>query len=218
MTLAGKCPPEPEELEEVVRKGFENAELYLTKKHLDRFDKTVSHLSNSDLNIVSVHTPHVGLDDSDYFLKTDRLASEMDAFLVFHSQYLHHVHIPELEKLDIKSDYGYENNPGISVRAIESLVLRRGHKLVLDTAHLFMAEENYIEKIRYLLQNYRSQIEVVHICDSSKVRDGLGFGEGEMDMENICRTVDRNFDDISVLEVMPEYQEEARRDWESYTG
>jgi len=85
--------------------------------------------------VVSIHTPHVHLDDKGYMVLADKLAQEVDAYLVFHSQYMHHTHIPDLEKLEIESNYGYENNPGVSKTFLENAIIKQGHELVLDTAH-----------------------------------------------------------------------------------
>lgn len=219
MIIAGKCPPEPDELEAASERGFENVELYLEKQHLDSFEDSVEAVRAAEVEVVSIHTPHVTMNEKEYFRKTGKLASELDAFLVFHSQYLHHVHIPELEKLDIEPDYGYENNPGSSVRLLESMILEPGHDMVLDTAHLYMATEDYIRKTEDFLQEYGEQIPLIHLCDSTRRKDGLAFGAGDMDMERMCETIDGSgFDGILVLEVMPEGQEDALEKWHEYTS
>ena len=173
---------------------------------------------NSEVEVVSVHTPHVHIDDDKaYFWLADYLCSKLDAYLVFHSQYIHHTHIPLLEELDIKSDYGYENNPGCSLRHVEENILKKGHEMILDTAHFYMAEEDYIQKIKYILDEYSSQINLIHLCDSTLEEDGLAFEKGSMDMEKTSQVIDESdFDGILVLEVMPANQEEAREKLENY--
>lgn len=219
MIVAGKCPPEKEELEAAAERGFEKIELYLEKDHLEDVESRAEVVDQSPVEVVSVHTPHVTLEQSEYFLKADRLASMLDAFLVFHSQYLHHVHIPELEKLDIESDYGYEINPGSSLRIVEATILDQGHNLVLDTAHLYMGEENYLEEMERVLDNQESRIPLIHLCDSTRLEDGLAFGDGDIEMEQICQVIDDSgFDGILVLEVMPEDQGYALEKWNEYTG
>jgi len=216
MIIAGKCPPEEDELKQAREHGFENIELYLQKKHLDRFQKTVRTLDDSDLNVVSIHTPHVHLDDKGYMVLADKLAQEVDAYLVFHSQYMHHTHIPDLEKLEIESNYGYENNPGVSKTFLENTIIKQGHELVLDTAHFYLGDHTTSEMKQFLEQNI-DQISLIHLCDSSDIKDGLGFGEGIMDMKAVCKVIDNSdFDGIVVLEVMPDYQKDAFQKWKNY--
>lgn len=218
MRIAGKCPPEPDELESAHDRGFRYVELYLEKNHLQDIDRTAEIVDNSPVEVVSIHTPHVTLQESDYFLKADRLAQRLDAFLVFHSQYMHHVHIPQIEKLDLESDYGYENQPGASQRIIESTVIGEGHDLVLDTAHFYMGEKDYPKRIKQLLEDPETSIPLMHLCDSTRTEDGLAFGDGEMEMERLCQIIDEEFDGILVLEVMPDYQEDALEKWRRYTS
>jgi len=151
-------------------------------------------------------------------LLADKLAEELDAYLVFHSQYLHHTHIPELENLEIKSEYGYENNPGASKNILQNAIINEGYELVLDTAHFYLGDHSPKDLEKFLERNI-DQINVIHLCDSSNTEDGLGFGEGVMDMEEICQIIyNSDFDGIIVLEVMPDYQEDALRKWNSYTS
>lgn len=218
MIIAGKCPPEKEELQDAYERGFDKVELYLEKHHLNDLEERVELIRESKVEVVSVHTPHVSLKEKRYFIKTDELAQKLDACIVFHSQYLHHTHIPELEKLDINSNYGYENNPGVSRYALENLILGRGHNIVLDTAHLYIAEKDFQSSLEKLLTERHRQIKVIHLCDSSKTNDGLPFGEGDIDMGKTCKKInDSSFDGIVVLEVMPEYQETALEKWREFT-
>lgn len=218
MEVAGKCPPETEELEKAYERGFNKVELYTQKKHFENIDETIEKVKNSEVEVVSVHTPHVHIDDNKvYFWMADYLCRQLDAFLVFHSQYIHHTHIPQLEELDIQSQYGYENNPGNSSLHLEENILKQGYDMVLDTAHLYMGEKNYVEKTEHFLNEYSSQINLVHLCDSTRTEDGLGFGKGEMDMEKLSRKItESKFDGILVLEVMPEHQKEAKEKFEKY--
>lgn len=219
MKLAGKCPPEPGELEAVNERGFDHVELMLQEEHLDRFDETLAAVRDSDLNTASIHTPHVSLSGIGYFEEADRLAAELDALLVVHSQFMHHVHIDRVEQeVNFQAEYSYENNPGVSSHHFKNLILNQGFDITLDTAHLFMAEENYLKELESLLDSYSSRIEVIHLCDASPTEDGLGFGEGDMDMEKVCRLIHSSeFDGVLVFEVMPEHQAEALQKWKSYT-
>jgi sugar phosphate isomerase/epimerase len=80
-----------------------------------------------------------------------------------------------------------------------------------------MAEKNYIEEIKRILEEYGDQINLIHLCDSTKEKDGLAFGKGEMDMEKTAQVIDNSeFEGTLVLEVMPKDQKEAREKLEEY--
>lgn len=210
ITVAGKAPPDPLELERASNRGFDTIELYLDRSHLTDVEKRVEIVDDAAVDVVSVHTPHVPIDDLEWMSRADQLARALDAYLVVHSNRVIHVHIPELERLEFESEYGYENNPGSSVRHVESTILDRGHEFVLDTAHLYMAEENYLSTMNHLLTEFTDQISVVHLCDSTLRRDGLEFGGGSMNMARVTRLVKQKFDGILVLEVMPKVQQAAK--------
>ncbi len=221
MIIAGKCPPEPDELRAAKERGFEKIELYIERKHLDHFKKTLRHIRDAEVEVVSIHTPHVHIDDQKaYFWLAEMLANKLDAFLVFHSQYMHHVHIPQLEELELDPPYGYENNPGASKRHLEENILKKDYPMVLDTAHFYMSDpENYVENLKDLIETYTGQIQLIHLCDSTTTDDGLAFETGEMDMEAVSQMInDSGFNGIIVLEVMPEHQEDAMEKWNWYTS
>lgn len=209
MVVAGKCPPEPDALDAATDRGFEVVELYLEKDHLESIEDAITDIKASDVAVVSVHTPHVSLVEKEYLLRADRLAAALDAFVVFHSRYLNHVDTSQLEKLDLSAEYGYENKTGVSVRHLEHMILKQGYDLVLDVAHLFMAEADYLGALEYLLTEYDNQIELLHLCDSTPVQDGLRFGAGDMDLRATTEVIERTFGGTVVLEVMPADQRAA---------
>lgn len=217
MIVAGKCPPETEELEATEKKGFENAELYLEKHHLDSFEESLSNCQNSDLNIASVHTPHVQIEEEEYLLKADKLAQELDAKLVFHSKKILHLAIPQVEELGLDSEPVFENQPGASLRHLKQTILDKNRKLTLDTAHFYMAEEEYLQQLEYLLTNYADQVQVIHLCDSKETEDGLSFGEGNLEMEKLAALINNSdFNGALVLEVMPDKQADALQKWREF--
>jgi sugar phosphate isomerase/epimerase len=209
MLVAGKCPPESGALAAAADRGFEAVELYLERHHLESAEETIDTVASSDVRVVSVHTPHVPLAEREYLDRTDRLAAACDAYVVFHSRFVNHVDTADVEELDLRSPYGYENKTGVSARHLRHMVLRPGHDLVLDVAHLFMAEREYRQELESLLVEYGDRIEVVHLCDSTPIQDGLAFGAGEIDMAATARLIDRHFEGIVVLEVMPDHQRAA---------
>lgn len=216
IVVAGKSPPEPDELMAATDRGFDAIELYLERTHLDAVDESLANVRDVGVDVVSVHTPHVPIDEPAYLRAADELADELDSYLVVHSNRIIHTFTSALEDLGFRAEYGYENNPGASARHVRHLILEPGHDFVLDTAHLFMAEAEYLEQTSRLLREYADQIPVVHLCDSTPTVDGLGFGEGEMDMERLVAILRREFEGTIVLEVMPEEQTEARERFERW--
>jgi sugar phosphate isomerase/epimerase len=218
MRIAGKAAPTREKLKKVGERGFDFTELYLEKDHLEDVDERIRICRESDVEVVSVHTPHVSMSEERYISEAARLAREIDAYLVFHSKQILHSSIPEAEeKFDLEQPYGYENNPGVSLRGIQNLILGREHELVLDTAHLFIGEENVSELTRRLNEENSESINFIHLCDSTAVKDGLGFGKGEIDMKKLSRAIKKSgFDGTIVLEVMQEEQKYALEKFRSY--
>ncbi|MDY6770839.1 MAG: TIM barrel protein [Candidatus Nanohaloarchaea archaeon] len=211
MRIAAKRPPERDELREAEEFGYEHVELYLEKQHLDRYEVAVEHLEDTDLEIVSVHTPHVPRSEREYLQRAAYLADRCDALLVFHSG-----QIPLRWSLEEGRKLGYdrvayEANPGVSRHAIENIVLGQNRKLVLDAAHLYIASKDFEEDFAALLEHAAH----VHLCDATLLEDGLGFGEGGMDVERMIEQVlDSSYDGDVVLEVMPEHQEKAKQVFE----
>lgn len=203
MILAGKCRPEPDALTELSELGFDAVELQLLPQHLTAFEDSMTAVQQSDLDVVSVHTPHVSLDETRLFAQSDAFAAELDAYLVVHSQYVQHVHIDRLEQFSFDADYGYENNPGSSRYHLENMILNAEHELVLDTAHLYMAESEYLEQLERLLEQYQDRISVVHFADSTVTDDGLQTGAGTVDIDRTSQLLDQYHDGIVIMEVHP---------------
>ncbi|PSP72563.1 xylose isomerase [Halobacteriales archaeon QS_3_64_16] len=216
MTVAGKAPAEPDELDRAVARGCDAIELYLERSHLEDVEATIELLEAVDIEVASVHTLHVPIDEPEWLHRSDRLADALGAYLVVHSNRIVHTFTPDLEALDFRSAYGYEHNPGISERHIRGTILDPGHELVLDTAHLYMAERDYLSVTEQLLREFGDQVRVVHLCDSSLQEDGLGFGDGSIDMRTLSELIGQYFEGILVLEVMPDRQREARERLRSY--
>ncbi|KAA9398614.1 sugar phosphate isomerase/epimerase [Haloarcula sp. CBA1130] len=211
MNLVGKCPPSPAKLNAAADRGFDSVELYLRPADLDDIAATAATVEQSPVSAASVHTLHARPDDPEPFRQSDALAQRLDAYLVVHSQYAQHTHTGLLDSYDFTAPYGYENNPGMSVYSLQNLLLDRGHDLVLDTAHLFMAEPTYLDALSGLLREYGDQIQVVHFTDGTSLEDGLAFGDGDIPLERTAEVLAAHFDGAVVLEVMPDYQADARR-------
>ena len=216
-TVAGKCEPEAEVLQAAADRGFDAVELYLERQHLDALDETVETVRDAAVSAASVHTPHVTPEEHEYYELTDRLAVELDAYLVLHSKYVMHVFAPDVEAIGFDAAHGHENNTGASVMHLEEMILARDNDLVLDTAHLYTAERQYHEALKYLLSTYPDQIGLIHLTDSTRRNDGLPFGDGEIDLAATVGAIrDSAFDGPIVLEVMPDAQMAAREAFEQY--
>jgi hypothetical protein len=214
--LAGKAPATTADLERAHARGFEAVELYVERAHLDDLDATIQAVDSAPVDPISVHTPHVTLDAAEWLSRADRLAVALDATLVVHSAHEPLTRIPELEALDFDAPYAYENQAGVSEWHLRNAVLDRGHDLVVDTAHLYIGEEAYLDSLERLLAEWGDQIPVVHLCDSTLTRDGLAFGEGSLPLDATMAVLDEHFEGGLVLEVMPADQEAARRRFETH--
>lgn len=216
-TVAGKCEPEADALRTAADRGFDAVELYLERQHLDALEETVEVVEDAAVSAASVHTPHVTPEEHEYYELTDRLAVELEAYLVLHSKYVMHVFAPEMEAIGFDAAHGHENNTGASVMHLEEMILARDNDLVLDTAHLYTAEREYHDALEYLLSTYPDQIGLIHLTDSTRRDDGLPFGDGEIDLAATVETIRKSdFDGPIVLEVMPEAQTAARHAFERY--
>jgi sugar phosphate isomerase/epimerase len=211
MNLVGKCPPSPAKLDAAANRGFDSVELHLRPADLDDVATTAARVEQSPVSAASVHTLHARPDDPAPFRQSNALADRLDAYLVVHSQYAQHTHTEQLDAYGFTAPYGYENNPGMSVHSLRNLLLDRGHDLVLDTAHLYMAEPAYLDALSGLLRDYGDRIQVVHFTDSTSLEDGLAFGDGDIPLKRTADVLDAHFDGAVVLEVMPDDQADARR-------
>jgi len=208
MKIAGKCKPEKHLLRELYNKGYENVELYLTKRMLHTRTDIITVCENAKINIVSVHTPHMNLDVDEsmkYFKQTDLIADTLDATLVLHSNPYSTFSLIDFyppEKVE-SNKFAYENHPDVSSYFIENYQIERGNPLVLDTAHLHIAEESYMNFIEKILKKYtEKEIPIIHLNDGTRTKDGLNLGEGEIKLEKIIQIIQKcNYNGYVVLEV-----------------
>ncbi|MDY6778231.1 MAG: sugar phosphate isomerase/epimerase [Candidatus Nanohaloarchaea archaeon] len=208
MKLAGKTAPEPDELDRLHAAGFQHAELYLESYHLDSYERTVEIIEEAETEVVAVHTPHVPASQQEYLEKASFLAERCGALLVLHSTSLFLDDAINIGEELAYPHIAYEHNPGFSRRAIQNMILGRGKDLVLDAAHLYIASEQFRDDFEALLD----VASHVHISDATTIRDGLPFGEGELDVDAMIETVAASsYDGYTVLEVMPKHQEQALR-------
>lgn len=211
MDLVGKCPPDSESLEAAASRGFDRVELYLTAADLEDVAATAETVERSPVEAATVHTPHAVPEDAEPFRRADELARALDAVLVVHTKYAQHTHTDLLASHGFEAPHAFENNPGAGVFHLRNLLFEAGHDLVLDTAHLYTAEASYLDALAELVTTYGDRIPVVHLNDATRTTDGLAVGDGEMDLAATTRVLDRSFEGIVVLEVMPEDQWAAKQ-------
>lgn len=216
MDLVGKCPPDADSLEAAASRGFDRVELYLEPSDLEDAEATARTVERSPVEAATVHTPHAPPENADPFRRADALAQALDAVLVVHSKYAQHTDTDLLASHGFEAPHAFENNPGASVFHLQNLFFEAGHDLVLDTAHLFTAEEAYLEALEDLLVSHGDRIPVVHLNDATRTTDGLAVGDGEIDLAATTRLLDRAFDGLVVLEVMPEDQRAGKRTVEGW--
>lgn len=210
INLVGKCPPDADSLEAAASRGFDRVELYLERSDLEDVDATARVVERSPVEAATVHTPHVPPEDAGPFQQADALARALDAVLVVHSKYAQHTDTELLASHGFEAPHAFENNPGASTFHLRNLLFEAGHDLVLDTAHLYTAEVAYLDALEHLLAAHGDRIPVVHLNDATRTTDGLAVGDGEMDLAATTRLLDRAFEGIVVLEVMPEHQHAGR--------
>jgi len=93
---------------------------------------------------------------------------------------------------------------------LKQLLPWKTDRLTLDIAHLYMAEQQYLDALENVLRTYNDQIPAVHLCDGTKQEDGLPFGHGDIDITAVGQLLaDTDFDGIVTLEMMPQHQEAA---------
>lgn len=210
MTVVGKCPPSADELRAAAERGFDAVELHLTTEDVNAFEETVSVCCDAPVDITSAHTPHVDLENAAYIQQANDLCVRLDATLVVHSSKIPVSNIDRvISAVHFTVPHGFENATGHSIHFLETVLLDQNRPLVLDTAHLYMAEANYLSALTDLLDEYADRIPVIHCCDGTKFEDGLAFGTGTMPMERVIAIIDEFYDGIVVLEVMPDEQADA---------
>lgn len=221
MNIAGKIEPEKEKLDEWHATGFDAVELFLTTAMLDSRGVTdiLETCEAAPIEIASVHTPHVAFDDADtsqYVDATDTLAAELDASLVIDMNPTSTRYTPSLfppDQLDAPR-LGYENDPGVSPYYLRVNHLDQGYPLVLDTAHLHMSSDSYQSFIEDIADSSaESMLPVIHLADGTRVNDGLPFGDGTVDLEQIAQTLaEKEYPGTVVLETPVHAQHDALDD------
>ncbi|MFC7028710.1 hypothetical protein ACFQH8_17370 [Halomicroarcula sp. GCM10025710] len=66
------------------------------------------------------------------------------------------------------------------------------------------------------MTTYGDRISVAHLTDGTRTTDGLTIGRGDIDLETTVDLLERQYDGLVVLEVMPDDQRAGRQtilDW-----
>lgn len=208
MEVLGKCKPKKNILEELYSMGYDYVELYLTTELLEDTEQLIKTCKNASISVESVHSPHTNMGvtttTTEQFQKADKLATELDATYLLHSNPFSTFSLIEFySPTDITSDsFCYENHPDVSRYMLENYLLGQGYPIALDIAHLYIAEENYLKIFEEFLHEYSSaEIPILHLADGTRIDDGLYFGEGEIDIETVFEIVAESYNGKVVLEI-----------------
>jgi sugar phosphate isomerase/epimerase len=191
--IIGKTFPKKDDLEIAKLNGFKEIEIGLRKEDTLDLKRIISLVESSGLKILGVHTPHVVEEDMDTFLKSAKFAEHFNAMLIVHSGRMPLTH-----------------SCRIMDKIIENCVFKNGHNLVFDNAHIYIGSKNFMKDARYIFENYGSKIKWIHLSDSTLVHDGLPFGKGEFNFPPLINLLDKNYKGKVVVEVMPQFQKEAK--------
>lgn len=208
MHFIGKSAPTTSRLAEAHDRGFDAIEVYLTTTDIAHFDETADALSNAAVDIISIHTPHVTIDQLAYLRRTDELAQHFNATLVIHSGKIGWWDIPAIEALDLNADRAYENPPGVTTNYTERCLFDQNHRLVFDIAHHALGHNHSEQAITDFLANYATHIDIIHYCDATEHKDGVPFTQGLLDRKEILTAIDTHYDGPVVVEVFPEHQQD----------
>ena len=209
--LLGKCPPDREQFRALADAGFDGFELYLDCEHLDRFDTTLQTCRETPHEIAVVHTPHVTLEEPEYFAAAGRLAGRLGAYLLIHSSPIGlEATVAAVPAEPPATAYGYENGPDNTTAAIETHILGSPAGLVLDVAHLYLAAPNqFDEAFAHLTDSYADRIDHVHLCDATAEDDHRQLGAGEIPLETVVDWIETAYDGTVTLELMSDRQPTA---------
>lgn len=218
MKLAAKRAPTEEELKEADDEGFNHVELYLTSNMLDNrsVENIVSVCEDATVNIANVHTPHISLtgeNQKQYFKITNEIADKLDACLIIDSNPTSTSYTPTIlppEQITAPN-FGHENDPSVSKYYLRMHHLHDDIPLVIDTAHLHMSEEEYMDFFEEALQICSlEELPSIHLADGTRLKDGVPFEEGTVPLERVVNMLDvYNYEGTVVLETPQGTQQDA---------
>ncbi len=220
MILAGKTTPEYVNLTKAVHNGFRHLELSLEQKHLNNIEITKENIqtatdnlkkTNKTFEIISIHTPHINKDETEYLKKTQDLAKEYNAYTIFHSTNLTIEETIELAKTMDQNHLLIENKTTMDIKSIVHNILSH-HDMVLDIAHLYRASQNIYNDLEILISTYKNKIKLIHMNDSTKQKDGLPIGDGDIDLPTIINILKKTaYAEPMIIETPTSTQAESKQ-------
>lgn len=218
--LAGKTTPEYVNLTKAVHNGFRHLELALEQRHLNNIEITKENIrtaieelkkTNKTFEIISIHTPHINKNETEYLKKTQDLAKEYNAYTIFHSTNLTIEDTIELAKTIEQDHLLIENKTTMDLKSIVHNILPY-HDLVLDIAHLYRTSQNIYNDLEILISTYKNKIKLIHMNDSTKQKDGLPIGDGDIDFHTIINILKKTaYTEPMIIETPQSSQPESRQ-------
>lgn len=220
MNVVGKSPPTPDELQNASDIGFDGIELYLTTEHLDDYGETLRTCQKAPVDVVSVHTPHITIEELQYWEEADQLAHQVGADVVCaHSSYINVGDVQRVNSdVQFRVKHGFENGTEVPLTDIRRHILDNGLEVTLDIAHLHrsVGADRYRNAIEELIVEHGDDIPIVHFTDATADADNLPLGAGDLDLEWTGQLLKDQYQGVIVLEVMPEHQSAAFQKFRSY--
>ncbi len=220
LILAGKTTPEYVNLTKAVHNGFRHMELALDKRHLNNLEITKENIqtaidelkkTNKTFEIISIHTPHINKDETEYLKKTQDLAKKYNAYTIFHSTNLTIEYTIERAKTMDSDHLLIENKTTMDLKSIVHNILPY-HVMVLDIAHLYRASQNIYNDLEILISTYKNKIKLINMNDSTKQKDGLPIGDGDIDFPTIISILKKTaYTEPMIIETPPSSQAESRQ-------
>ncbi len=225
--LAGKTTPQYVNLTKAVYSGFRYFELHLEQRHLDNAEITKENIQtaqeelkkiNKTFRIISLHTPHFDKDHPQYLKKTIDLAEHLNAYTILHSTNLTIEETLELAKTADSDKLLIENKTIMDLKSIVHNIIPY-HNMALDIAHLYRASQNLYNDLEILINTYKTRIKLIHLNDSTKQKDGLAIGDGDIDFPTIMHILKKTaYNEPIIIETPPSSQAESRQKIEKLIG
>lgn len=227
MILAGKSTPEHDNITKAVMNGFNYLELQLDTKHIDNIEITKKNIEkaqqelkkiNKTFRIISIHTPHFDKEHPKYLYKTIEFSKQFKAYTIFHSKELTLIDTLAIAKTVESDRMILENKTTMDMKSIVHNIIST-HGLALDIAHLYRASQNIYNDLEILLETFKKNIKLIHMNDSTKIKDGLAIGDGDIDFPTIMQIIQKTkYTESMIIETPPDSQEESRKKIERLIG
>lgn len=215
MKILGKTSHELDQIKERFDEGFREFELYTKKEFLN--PSSIEELKKIKkaykINFISMHTPHVTLQELVKFSSTiDLVVKEIGIkYVVMHSSKAN-----SFSKKFLGLVHGnriIENTKDHSVKDIFHL-FEAGYGICLDISHLFEScykkRLDFFQSLEEILKRGKKKIKIVHFCNTDFKNGNSGLIEGVIDVERAFRILEKHYNGYVVVEVPMELMKRDR--------